>query len=288
MRMHLDTLLLPSKFFALHDETPPSGVATPPVDPNAPKPPAADPAAPKPPKNIVLSQEELDEIIEGRLSRDRKVRKAAEPDGDTAAELETLRQEKKSRERQALIDKGNYEAALKSTHDEYGSKEKKWTTERDTLLGEIRHDRVTGALTNQLIKAEALNPEVLAIALERRADLDEDRRVRVLREDGEPWFKNGKPMGLADLVAEFKDRNPWAFKAAGDAGEPGGLGGGNSTGDEGGDPKETSTLSQLEADYKEKHERAKASVNQQDILEARKARKALEDFKERSKKKKAA
>lgn len=224
-------------------------------------------------------QELVNDLVETRVGRERrKLDGQKAVDAEAFQELETLRAEKKAAVAKRLLERENYDALIKSTNDEFGIKESKWTKERDTLLSEIRRDRVNGALVNVFIALKAINPEMVAKMVADRADLDDDRQVRVLKEDGQPWFKGGKAMGLKDLGEDFKARNPWAFEPQGDVGEPANLKGGNDTSDEaseGADP----TLESLETDLLKKRELAKVSGDTRQLAEVMTAAKALHEAK---------
>jgi hypothetical protein len=177
-----------------------------------------------------FTQAELDEIIEERLGRERtKIStkyKGVDPD-----DYERLKREDAERRRKEAEEEKNYQAALKSQEESYAQKEKTWKEERESLLGEVKTERIHNRLLNAASKSNAYDPNQVAKLLSDRVKLGDDRQPITLSDGGEPAYKDGKPLTVDQLVSDYLDRNPHLVKASGTTGA--GANGGSSTSGEG-------------------------------------------------------
>lgn len=234
-------------------------------------------------RSTPAAQEEFDRIIEERLSRSTRSRdEGGRFTPKEKEELETLRREKQERERQALEEKGRYDAAVNSIREEYTGKEKSWQQERDELLRDIKHDRVTSNLVVALTTAGAVNPEKAAKLLMDRVTLNDRREVVVLQEDGKtPAFRAGRPLAIKDLVEDAKATDPYLFKAetSGEAsGAQGGSGGRSSEGV--GDGPQDQDVKDAEDEYAAAKARAEKSGSAADVVSVRQAKRKLDAIKD--------
>jgi hypothetical protein len=241
------------------------------------------------------SQVELDQMIENRLARERAAARreldrvkaeAAGQSPEDLRELEALRRDKSERERKALEEKGNYDRAVDSIRKEHEAEVKKVGEERAALLKELHQTRCHDALLSGASSANAVNPVQVARLLAENVKLNDDRRVVVLDDEGNPWLKGGKNISIADLIEKFAHDNPHLFKAA-SQGQGSGAKGGSSTADEGGDGLDAQIV-EAEAAYKTAHDAALVSGAMPDVDASRQALRKLTALKAEKKKKGAA
>jgi hypothetical protein len=228
------------------------------------------------------SQAELDQIIESRLSRERAAARReldklkADLSGqapEDLRELEQLRKDKAERERKALEDKGNYDRAVDSIRKEHDEALKKIATDKDALYKELRQTRCHDALLAAASTADAVNPVQVARLLAENVKLNDERRVIVLDDDGNPWLKGGKNISIVDLIEKFAHDNPHLFKAK-QQGKPAGSQGGAGTADEGAEGIDAQ-IAEAQTAYDTAHTAAEKTGADHDITAARMARRKL-------------
>lgn len=239
------------------------------------------------------SQDELDQIIETRLARERvafrreidQLAAARGSDPKEREELEALRKEKVERERKAQEERGQYDRALDSVRKEHETEREKIAREKEELLTELRQTRCNDALLAAASDAGAINARQVARLLEANVKLNDKRQVVVLDDQGEPWLKGGKNIAIADLMEKFSHDNPHLFKAPAGAGA--GSAGGASTSDTGAEGIEGQIAAAQEA-YDKAHAAAEASGGAMpDVTKARQARRELDRLIAEKKKKSA-
>lgn len=222
-------------------------------------------------ERVSMTQDELNDIIEARLARERQRWEQKLGGPGAADELERLR--KAAAERKRLDDeaRGNYERALAAKDDEWGKQIKEREDRLAALRAELRKDRVRGAIIAAAAEARALKPDQLADLLEgRRVTLDEESlSVVVLDPAGKPWFPHGKPASVQHLVEAYLAENPHLAQASGTGGA--GSRGGASTSEAGGGVQETAEMAAAKKRFDDARARAERSKQPADITAAQKA-----------------
>lgn len=199
-----------------------------------------------------FTQAELDAAIARRVSR---IERKYEGYDEKLNRLADLEAQEEDRARKANEEKGNYDRALKSAEDKHVEREKTWKKREDTLLGEIRTERVT----NRLIVAatgKAINAAQVAKLLRDEVRLNDEMQPEVIDTDGKPRFKAGRPMTPEELVDEFLGTEKHLKLPSGTLPATAGDGGADKS-DRGGTKELDPDLDKLEADYKEAVEKAK-------------------------------
>jgi hypothetical protein len=220
-----------------------------------------------------FTQHDVDMIIQERLIADRARRPGM---SDTEkAELERLRADKAERDRKALEEKGNYEAALKSKDTEFDNERKTFKTKEERILGKLRETSVRSKII--AAATDAYKPAQVADLLERRIRLNDEFEPEVLEPDLKTRaFKNGKELTVDELVAQYLDENPHMRRAAktGGSGSPGGA----STHAEGAAAAGTDTgeLATLKKSLDDAEKRAKETHDVSDVTAAHKAKRLSE------------
>jgi hypothetical protein len=222
-------------------------------------------------------QDEIDQIIEARLARDRRAR-AGSDEGVSAKEREELarlRQAEKERERKTAEEKGNYEKALQSVKDEFGTREKEWEGKHSSVVDELKTERISNQIIAAAAKHRAIDPQDIVTLLRHRVRLDDKYAAQVLDDHGEPWFVGGKPASIDRLVEEFLAKRPQYVQPTGTTGTAGE--GGKSTSDRGTSDGLDGELAGLKKAWDEAEAAAAKRPSPELAMQAQKAKKAYED-----------
>lgn len=248
-------------------------------------PPGGAPGAGAPPPSWrpPTSAEELQALIDRAVSVERhafqrqlddlKRRGAGGQTDEERKELERLRQEKIEQERRVAEEKGQYDRALSSTREEFEKQLAKAGKVNEELLQELRQVRCSDALISAAAEIGAINAQQVARLLQSNVKLDEQRRVVVLDDNGDPWLKGGRGISIADLMEKFAEDNPHLFKAK--QGAAAGAGGGSHTDDlppAGIDAQ----IAEAQAAYDKAHKEAEETGDMGAIQRARQARRTLD------------
>lgn len=241
-----------------------------------PTPAVAPPAESKPPSRTTsYSAEDVEAIVEARLMRERAKMEARMGGPKALEELEALRKEREDRERKRAEEQGNYQAALASKDEAFAAERTKYAETLNQIKAELRKDRVRSAIVAAAADARAINADQVADLLEnRRVTLDDETLQTVcLGPDGRPMFKNGKPMAVKDLVAEYLEDNPHLVHAAG----TGGAGSrGGATASDTAPTLASSDLRQAEAAWQAAYAKAEKTGDQMDVANAFRAKTVLD------------
>jgi hypothetical protein len=169
--------------------------------------------------------DEVNEIVEARLARERAKLEARFGGPGALEELERLRREEAERKRREEEAKGNYERALQSAAEEHQKQLAALREREEKLRAELRTDRVRANIIAAAAELSAINPDQVADLLEgRRVDMDpETLTVVCYDEHRKPAFVGGKPMTVKQLVSDYLQANPHLMR-------PSGTGGSGSTG----------------------------------------------------------
>lgn len=157
-------------------------------------------------KEKMFSQEELDNILQKRLSQATK--KFADIDVD---EYKELRQLKSQVEEEQLIKRQEFDKVLQKTKQQSAK-------ETAQLRAELEKIKVDGALISASSSAKAVNPEHVSQLLRSNVKLSEDGGVTVTDGAGNARFNDGGDnMTVNELVEEFLNANSY-FRVAGPSG----------------------------------------------------------------------
>ena len=152
-------------------------------------------------KEPMVSQAEVDKIIDKRLARERqkyeKMYSGIDPE-----QARKLLQEKENKEMEDQKARGEFEKILKEQAE-------KSNKEIAGLRSEIEKVKVDGALLNAASKNSAINPEQVKDLLKGNVKLTDDGKVEILAENKQPMYnKDGDLKSIDEYVKEFITDNP--------------------------------------------------------------------------------
>ena len=166
-----------------------------------------------------FTQEEVNQILEQRLARERK-RFEKQTAGIDLDEAKRALEEKQAAELEAAKQRGEFEKVLKSTV------EKKDQTIQ-SLQQRLHQIQVDGALLNAASSQNAVSPDQVSALLRNQIRLGEDGNVEVLDTNGAVRYNDkGELLSVNQLMSEFLTANPHFVRATpGGSGSTGGAGG---------------------------------------------------------------
>ena len=152
-------------------------------------------------KEPMVSQAEVDKIIDKRLARERqkyeKMYSGIDPE-----QARKLLEEKENKEIEDQKARGEFEKILKEQAE-------KSNKEISGLRSEIEKVKVDGALLNAASKNSAINPEQVKDLLKSNVKLNEDGKVEILAENNSPIYnKDGDLKSIDEYVKDFITENP--------------------------------------------------------------------------------
>ena len=152
-------------------------------------------------KEPMLTQSEVDKIIDKRLARERqkyeKMYSGIDPE-----QARKLLEEKENKEIEDQKARGEFEKILKEQAE-------KSNKEISGLRSEIEKVKVDGALLNAASKNSAINPEQVKDLLKSNVKLNEDGKVEILAENKQPIYnKDGDLKSIDEYVKDFITENP--------------------------------------------------------------------------------
>ena len=152
-------------------------------------------------KEPMVSQSEVDKIVERRLAREKskyeKMYSGIDPE-----QARKLLQEKENKEMEDQKARGEFEKILKEQAE-------KSNKEIASLRSEIEKVKVDGALLNAASKNSAINPEQVKDLLKGNVKLTDDGKVEILAENKQPMYnKDGDLKSIDEYVKEFITDNP--------------------------------------------------------------------------------
>lgn len=181
-----------------------------------------------------FSQEELDQIVEQRLMRERK-KYEKRLEGVDLDEARRLLDEKQKAEIERQKEKGEFEKVLQ----QLAEKKDNEISQYKTKLQEIQVD---GALINAASQNNAVSPDQVVALLKSKTRLGDDGSVEILDNDGSVRYNDsGTPLSVNELVSEFLTANPHFVKAS-----PSGTG---SKGAAGGSTQKPSSVADMLASW---------------------------------------
>tara|TARA_R100001086_G_scaffold116130_1_gene59529 strand:+ start:3239 stop:3946 length:708 start_codon:yes stop_codon:yes gene_type:complete len=152
-------------------------------------------------KEPMVSQSEVDKIVERRLAREKskyeKMYSGIDPE-----QARKLLQEKENKEMEDQKARGEFEKILKEQAE-------KSNKEIAGLRSEIEKVKVDGALLNAASKNLAINPEQVKDLLKGNVKLTDDGKVEILAENKQPIYnKDGDLKSIDEYVKDFITDNP--------------------------------------------------------------------------------
>jgi uncharacterized protein YbaP (TraB family) len=152
-------------------------------------------------KEPMVSQSEVDKIVERRLAREKskyeKMYSGIDPE-----QARKLLQEKENKEMEDQKARGEFEKILKEQAE-------KSNKEIAGLRSEIEKVKVDGALLNAASKNSAINPEQVKDLLKGNVKLTDDGKVEILAENKQPMYnKDGDLKSIDEYVKDFITDNP--------------------------------------------------------------------------------
>ena len=152
-------------------------------------------------KEPMVSQSEVDKIVERRLAREKskyeKMYSGIDPE-----QARKLLEEKENKEMEDQKARGEFEKILKEQAE-------KSNKEIASLRSEIEKVKVDGALLNAASKNQAINPEQVKDLLKGNVKLTDDGKVEILAENKQPMYnKDGDLKSIDEYVKDFITENP--------------------------------------------------------------------------------
>jgi len=152
-------------------------------------------------KEPMVSQSEVDKIVERRLAREKskyeKMYSGIDPE-----QARKLLEEKENKQMEDQKARGEFEKILKEQAE-------KSNKEISGLRSEIEKVKVDGALLNAASKNSAINPEQVKDLLKGNVKLTDDGKVEILAENKQPMYnKDGDLKSIDEYVKDFITDNP--------------------------------------------------------------------------------
>lgn len=236
-----------------------------------------DPPTPpaRPAAKLPMTQEELDDLVAARLGRARS--QWEREMGVSPDEVKRLRQLEADQRRKVEEEKGNYEKALQQVQKEKDEEVVRVKTFADSLRAELQQERCHNRVAAAAANLKAYNAEQVARLLGDRVKLNDENKAVVYDEDGKPAFKNGRPMTVDQLVADFLVANPHMAQPSGAAGA--GSKGGGSVDDRQADA--TDDITKLEAELADLQKRAATTHDTALITKAHQVKRKIEELRKK-------
>lgn len=179
-----------------------------------------------------FTQDEVNQILEQRLARERK-RFEKQTDGIDLDAAKRALEEKQNAELEAAKQRGEFEKVLKTTV------EKKDQTIQ-SLTQRLHQIQVDGSLLSAASSQNAVSPEQVSALLRSNIRLNDEGNVEVLDKAGAVRYNDkGELFSVNELMSEFLTANPHFVRAT-----PGGAGSGGAAG--GSTQKPTSVAAMLD------------------------------------------
>jgi len=159
------------------------------------------PEAVEKPNARTFSQEELNDIVERRLHKERMAinKKIGVDDLDSAINI--VKAQKETEEKQK-IQKGEFEEILKN-------KTQEWNKEKTNLEVQLKDIKINKSLLSSASKNRAINPDQVVELLNKNIKLNESGNVEILDKNGLARYNsNGELLTTDELVQEFLTQNP--------------------------------------------------------------------------------
>lgn len=148
-----------------------------------------------------FSQEEVNNIVERRLAKERgsMYKKLGVEDLDVA--VNAVKSQKEAEEKQR-IQRGEFEEILKNKTQEF-------TKEKQELQNQLEDIKINKSLLSSASKNKAINPDQVVELLKNDIKLNESGNVEILDKNGIARYnKQGELLTTDELVQEFLTQNP--------------------------------------------------------------------------------
>ena len=148
-----------------------------------------------------FTEEQVEAIVQRRLDRYKKT-VSSKLDGLDLEEAKKLLEEKKQKEQELALQRGEFDKVLKETVSKKDSK-------ISALESELQKIRIDETLINTASQLKAINPNEVKALLRSNVKLNDSGNVEVVSENGTPRYnEKGELMSVNELVAEYLNNNP--------------------------------------------------------------------------------
>ena len=153
-----------------------------------------------------FTEEQVEAIVQRRLDRYKKT-VSSKLDGLDLEEAKKLLEEKKQKEQELALQRGEFDKVLKETVS-------KKDTRISALESELQKIRIDETLINTASQLKAINPNEVKALLRSAVKLNDSGNVEVVSENGTPRYnEKGELMSVNELVAEYLNNNPHHLSA---------------------------------------------------------------------------
>ncbi len=148
-----------------------------------------------------FTEDQVEAIVQRRLDRYKK-NVSTKLDGLDIDEAKKLLEEKKQKEQELALQRGEFDKVLKDTVS-------KKDTKISALESELQKIRIDETLVNTASQLKAINPNEVKALLRQSLKLNDSGSVEVVSETGTPRYnEKGDIMSVNELVAEYLNNNP--------------------------------------------------------------------------------
>jgi hypothetical protein len=153
-----------------------------------------------------FTEDQVEAIVQRRLDRYKKT-VSSKLDGLDLEEAKKLLEEKKQKEQELALQRGEFDKVLKETVSKKDSK-------ISALESELQKIRIDETLVNTASQLKAINPNEVKSLLRNAVKLNDSGSVEVVSENGTPRYnEKGELMSVNELVAEYLNNNPHHLSA---------------------------------------------------------------------------
>jgi hypothetical protein len=153
-----------------------------------------------------FTEDQVEAIVQRRLDRYKKT-VSSKLDGLDLEEAKKLLEEKKQKEQELALQRGEFDKVLKETVSKKDSK-------ISALESELQKIRIDETLINTASQLKAINPNEVKALLRNAVKLNDSGNVEVVSENGTPRYnEKGELMSVNELVAEYLNNNPHHLSA---------------------------------------------------------------------------
>ena len=153
------------------------------------------------PKTHSFTQEEVNNIVERRLAKERGSMYKKLGVDDLEVAVNAVKSQKEAEEKQR-IQRGEFEEILKNKTQEF-------TKEKQELQNQLRDIKINKSLLSSASRNKAINPDQVVELLKNNIKLNESGNVEILDKSGLPRYnQSGELLTTDELVQEFLTQNP--------------------------------------------------------------------------------
>tara|TARA_A100001015_G_scaffold165035_1_gene183469 strand:+ start:14 stop:739 length:726 start_codon:yes stop_codon:yes gene_type:complete len=153
-----------------------------------------------------FTEDQVEAIVQRRLDRYKKT-VSNKLDGVDIEEAKKLIEEKKQKEQELALQRGEFEKVMKETVS-------KKDQEISKLVSELQKIRIDEQLVNTASNLKAINPNEVKALLRNNVKLNDSGSVEVISDNGTPRYTDkGEAMNVSDLVSEYLNNNPHHLSA---------------------------------------------------------------------------